>query len=159
MKLSDLMKMFGLQAKEEDNQVDLKDTKELNELLAAFDEKETQLIEALDQIDELNKQLEQFAEQKAVAEKAAADAIAKAHSEKMAARMAHLSAELGDDKAEKMAKIVEKMDDAEFNEVFGVQKELAAKEDEKLAEAGIDAKVQEDKKPVHFKTFIKKQGK
>lgn len=159
MKLSDLMKMFGLQAKEEDNQVDLKDTKELSELLAAFDEKETQLIEALDQIDELNKQLEQFAEQKAVAEKAAADAIAQAHSEKMAARMAHLSAELGDDKADKMAKIVEKMDDAEFAEVFGVQKELAAKEDEKLAEAGIDAKVQEDKKPVHFKTFIKKQGK
>lgn len=159
MKLSDLMKIFGLQAKEEDNQVDLKDTKELNELLAAFDEKETQLIEALDQIDELNKQLEQFAEQKAAAEKAAADAIAQAHKEKMDARMAQLSAELGDDKAEKMLKIVEKMDDAEFAEVFGAQKELVAKEDEKLAEAGIDAKVQEDKKPVHFKTFIKKQGK
>ena len=159
MKLSDLMKMFGLQAKEEDNQVDLKDTKELNELLAACDEKETQLIEALDQLDELNKQLEQFAEAKTAAEQAAADAVAKAHQEKMDARMAQLSTDLGDDKAAKMLKIVEKMDDAEFNEVFGVQKELAAKQDEKFVEAGVDARVKEEKKPVHFKQFIKKQGK
>jgi hypothetical protein len=159
MKLADLMKRFGLSAKEESAQVDLKDTEELQELLAAFDEKETQLIEALDQIDELTKQMEKFEEAKVAAEQAAAEAVAKAHKEKVEARMSKLAAEFGDEKAAKFEKFAETMNDTEFAEVFGVQKELAAKQDESFAESGVDAKVKEEKKPAHFKQFIKKQGK
>ena len=159
MKLADLLQKFGLVAKEEATQVDLKDTEELKELLAAFEGKEAELSGAIEEVANLKAELAQFAEAKEAAEKAAAEAVAKAHQDKMDMRMSQLSAEFGDEKAAKLLKIAANMDDAEYAEVFGVQRELAAKEEETFAEQGIEGQVQAEKKPVHFKTFIKKQGK
>lgn len=157
MKLADLLQKFGLVAKEEATQVDLKETEELNELLAAFEEKETALTSATTKIEALEAELAQFAEAKAAAEKSAADAIAKAHQDKVDARLSQLSAEFGDEKAAKLIKIAENMEDAEYAEVFGIQKELAAKEEVTFKEQGIEGQVKAEKKPVHFNTFIKKQ--
>lgn len=134
MKLADLMKMFGLAAKEEHAQVDLKNTEELQQLLAAFDEKETQLIEALDQIDALNQKLEQYAEQTAKAE-------ADAKQVKMDARMASLSKEVGDERAKKVLAATEGMDDTQFNAIADALKMSADTEAKSklFNEEGVDS--------------------
>lgn len=127
----------------------------LSALQASYDTQAAELKAALEQIAEMKQAMEEFSAQKEQAEKSAAEAIAKAKQEKLEHRMSMLSKEFGDEKATKFSKFAETMEDAEFNEVFGIQKELSAKEEESFKEAGVDAKVAEDKKPAHFKQFIK----
>jgi hypothetical protein len=140
-------------------EVSFKDSAEFQAMISEMEAQETALTEAMCQIDELKKQLGQFAEAKAVAEQATKDAIAKAHNEKVEARMNQLTAEFGDEKATKFAKFANMMEDAEFAEVFGIQKELAVKEEKSFVEQGIEGQVKADKKPIHFNTFIKSQNK
>ncbi len=128
MKLSDLMKRFGLSAKEENAQVDLKDTAEVTEMLQVLENQETALAEALvendelqAQVDSLQKQLSQFAEQKAAAE-------ADAKKVKMDARMASLSKEVGDERAQKVLAATEGMDDAAFQAIADALKMSADNE-------------------------------
>lgn len=110
MKLSDLMKKFGLTAKEESVEVDLKETPELHELLAAFDEKETALSAALAQVNELTTQMSQFKEQAAKAE-------ADAKQVKMDARLASLSKDVGDERASAVLAATEGLDDTQFEAI------------------------------------------
>jgi hypothetical protein len=131
----------------------------LSALQASFDEQGVALKAALSQIEEMKTAMEEFAEAKAVAEQATKDVIAKAHNEKVEARMSQLTTEFGDEKAAKFAKFADTMEDAEFAEVFGIQKELAVKEEKSFVEQGIEGQVKADKKPTHFKNYIKKQGK
>ena len=127
----------------------------MSALQASFDEQGVALQAALSQIEEMKTAMLEFAEAKEAAELAAQEAVANAHKEKVDARMSQLTAEFGDEKAAKFAKFADTMEDAEFAEVFGIQKELAVKEEKTFNEQGVDAKVQEDKKPLHFKNFIK----
>lgn len=128
MKLADLMKRFGLSAKEVDAQVDLKDTAELQEMLAVLETQETALAEALVTIDELQAekealqtQMQEFAEQKAAAE-------ANAKQMKMDARLASLSKEVGDERAAKVLAATEGMDDAAFDAIASALKMSADNE-------------------------------
>lgn len=141
------------------------DSQQYKELLEGFTEQSAQLNAAVaktatleDKVKSLEAQLVQFAAQKEAAELAAKEIAEKALQDKLAARKAVLSAELGDEKAEKMMGIVAKMDDEEFTQVFGVQKEAADKEAASFKELGVDEKpAAAEKQPVHFKTFIKKK--
>lgn len=129
-------------------------------LQASFDEQAVALAAALSQVETLQAQLTQFADAAAQAEAAAKELAAKAHQEKMEARMTALTTEFGEDTAAKLSSVIEKMEDAEFSAVFGVQKALAAKEEESFAEQGVDAKAESvEKQPTHFKQFIKKETK
>lgn len=160
MNLKTLMAKFGLTAKEERAEVDLKETEELTEMLSVLEANEQALAEKVAEVASLQEQLAQFAEAKAAAETAAKEAIAKAREEKMSARMAEMTKEFGDVKAAKLFKIAEKMEDAEYAEVFGLQKEMAAEEEASFKEHGVDAKAEEVKdQPTHFKDYIKKESK
>lgn len=125
-------------------------------LQTSFDEQAATLAAALSQVEELKSQLSQYADAAAQAEAAAQELAAKAHQEKMEARMASLTTEFGEDTAAKLSSVIEKMEDAEFSAVFGVQKAMAAKEEEAFAEQGVDAKAESvEKQPTHFKQYIK----
>lgn len=129
-------------------------------LQASFEEQAVALAAALSQVETLKTQLEESAAAQAQAEAAAQEAAAQAHQEKMDARMAVLTTEFGDVKAASLFKIAEKMEDEAFAEVFGLQKELAAKEEAAFAEQGVDAKADNvPEQPTHFKQFIKKESK
>jgi hypothetical protein len=159
MKLADLKKLLGMQANEEDVKMEFKDSKELTEFVSAYESKEKELSDAFGKIASLEDQLKEFAEAKALAEAQAAQIAAKAKQEKVDARMAALSKEFGDEKAAKFSKFAETMENEEFAEIFGVQQELSAIEEQSFNESGIDAQVKEDRKMTHFKQFIKKEGK
>ncbi len=136
IKLADIMKRFGLAAKEERAEVDLKDTEELRELLAAFDSNAQALSAALAQIDELKAEMAQFAEAKAAAELAAEQV-------KMDARMAVLSKEVGDERAKAVLAATKGMDDAQFNAIADALKVSAEAEANSplFKEAGVDTEV------------------
>lgn len=139
MKLSDLMKKFGLTAKEESVAVDLKDTPELHEMLAAFDEKETALSAALEQVNELTTQMSQFKEQAAKAE-------ADAKQEKLDARLAALSKDVGDERASAVLAATEGLDDVQFEAIAQALKLSADNEakTELFTEGGVEGDVKPD---------------
>lgn len=145
----------------------LEEATALATLQASFDAQAAELAAAVEQnvqmtteIESLKSQLEEFAEAKAKAEAAAKEMAAKAHQEKMDSRMAALKTEFGDEKAARLFKVAEKMEDTEFSEVFGLQKEMAANEEAAFAEQGVDAKAEEvAEQPTSFMKFIKKESK
>lgn len=132
---------------------------ELTEMKASFAQVSEALSAAQEEVATLKAALEQAnaavaaeAEQKAAAEAAALQA-------KMDARMAKIVETVGTVKAEGLMEATKELNDEAFDKIVGAMSaniDVEAKS-EMFSETGVDAqpKAHEEKKPVHFKNFIK----
>lgn len=163
-------KFFSLN--KEDNEVEMKELKELqeqhSELEAKFKEQGVELAAHVEQIASLTAELEsakaEAAELKELKAKMEADAVAKAEQEKQAkmdARKEKLCALLGDVEGGAVFEAIGSLEDVAFDAAMKGYEKMAKLEhaDPMLKEVGAEGDAKTDVKPVSFSDFMPKKTK